>query len=127
MLKSDPSTWSDPRHRAGADAERLAADLLRQGGYAVIEQRFRHHRHDIDLVARRGTTVVFVEVKARTSSRFGGAALAVTPLKQLELVRAAAAWLQRHGRPGDVARFDVITFQGGQPAWLQGAFRPGWR
>ena len=127
MLKSDPNTWTDPRHRAGAEAESQAADLLRRDGYAVIEQRFRHRRHDIDLVARRGTVVVFVEVKARSSDRFGSAAQSVTSTKQLALVRAASAWLQRHGRPGDVARFDVITVQQGRLSWLQGAFRPGWR
>jgi len=127
VLKSDPSTWSDPRHRRGAEAESLAADVLRREGYAVIEQRFRHQRHDIDLIARRGTIVVFVEVKARSSDRFGTGAQAVTPLKQLALVRAASAWLQRHGRPGDLARFDVITVQDGRVSWLQSAFRPGWR
>lgn len=111
----------------GAEAESLAADLLRREGYAVVEQRFRHHRHDIDLVARRGTLVVFVEVKARSSERFGTGAQAVTPLKQAALVRAAAAWLQRHGRPGDMGRFDVISVRDGRLSWIQGAFRPGWR
>jgi Holliday junction resolvase-like predicted endonuclease len=45
----------------------------------------------------------------------------------MELVRAASAWLQRHARPGDVARFDVITVDDGRLTWIQGAFRPGWR
>lgn len=127
MLKSDPATWTDPRHRAGAAAEGQAAALLRREGYAVLEQRFRYRRHDIDLVARRGNMVVFVEVKARSSSRFGAASQTVTSAKQMQLVRAASAWLQRHGQPGDVARFDVIAVQEGRLSWLQGAFRPGWR
>lgn len=127
MLKSDPSTWSDARHRKGVAAERLAARLLEREGYRVLEQRFRHHRHDVDLVARRGDTVVFVEVKARSGRRFGRGAEAVTGLKQRELVRCAAAWLQRHGRPMDVARFDVITLERGGVTWFQNAFRPGWR
>lgn len=127
VLKSDPTTWTDRRHRFGAEAEARAADLLRRDGYVIVEQRFRHRRHDIDLVARRGTTVVFVEVKARSGSRFGSAVQSITSLKQSELVRSASAWLQRHGRPGDLARFDVITVDGARLTWLQGAFRPGWR
>lgn len=127
MLKSDPSTWTDARHRDGVAAEVLVAGMLRQQGYEILEHRFRHHRHDVDLVARRGAVVVFVEVKARADSRFGAPAESVTPRKRLELVRAASAWLQRHGRPGDSCRFDVIAVLGDRVEWLQSAFRPGWR
>ena len=127
MIKSDPSTWTDPRHRAGVAAERLAAELLRREGYEVLEHRYRFHRHDVDLVARRGATVVFVEVKVRSDASHGGAAEAVTARKCLELTRAASAWLQRHGRPEDGARFDVIAVDADRVEWLQSAFRPGWR
>jgi putative endonuclease len=127
MFKSDPSTWSDPRHRAGAAAESMAADALRVQGYDVIEQRFRYRRHDVDLVARRGGVVVFVEVKSRAGDGFGAPSEAVTARKQADLVRAASAWLSRHGKPWDAVRFDVITVQGGHLEWLQDAFRPGWR
>jgi putative endonuclease len=127
VFKTDPSTWTDPRHREGARAEGLAADLFRREGYAVLEQRFRFHRHDVDLVARRGGVVVFVEVKSRSGRRYGAAAESVTARKQRELVRVAAAWLQRHGRPGDVCRFDVVTVEGARVEWLQSAFRPLWR
>lgn len=127
MLKSDPTSWTDPRHRAGVAAERLAAELLEQQGYTVLEHRYRFHRHDVDLVARRGAVVVFVEVKARMGNGCGGASEAVTARKRLELTRAASAWLQRHGQPGDSARFDVIAVDAGRVEWLQSAFRPGWR
>lgn len=127
MLKTDPRTWLDPRHQKGEAAERLAADLLRREGYAILEQRFRFHRHDVDLVARKGDVVVFVEVKARAGSRFGAAVLAIGWRKQREIVRAASAWLQRHGRPADVCRFDVVTVEGARVEWLQSAFRPLWR
>jgi putative endonuclease len=127
MLKSDPATWTDQRHRAGVAAERLAAELLRREGYEILEHRYRFHRHDVDLVARRGATVVFVEVKVRSGASHGGAAEAVTARKRLELTRAASAWLQRHGRPEDGARFDVIAVDADRVEWLQSAFRPGWR
>jgi putative endonuclease len=127
VLKTDPSTWTDARHREGARAEQLAAGVMRRDGYSIVEQRFRFHRHDIDLVARKGSVVVFVEVKSRAGSRYGTAAESVTARKQKELVRAAGAWLQKFGVPGDVCRFDVITVEGAQVNWLQSAFRPLWR
>ncbi len=127
MIKTDPETWTDQRHRDGEAAERRAADLLIENGYAVLEQRYRFHRHDVDLVARRGNVVAFVEVKARWTRRYGAAVETITAKKQRELVRAASAWLQRHGRSGDVARFDVVAIQGGKIQWLQSAFRPLWR
>jgi putative endonuclease len=127
VLRTDPSTWTDARHRRGVEAELAAARLLRGQGYTILEHRWRHHRHDVDLVARFGATVVFVEVRARSGERFGTAAASVTPRKQALLVRAAAAWLQRHGLPGDVARFDVVAVRGDRLDWLRGAFRPGWR
>ena len=127
VFKSDPETWSDPRHREGARAEQLAADLLTREGYAIVEMRFRFHRHDVDLVARRDSVVVFVEVKSRGSKSYGAPAESVGWKKRRELVRAASAWLQRYGRPGDVCRFDVVTVQGGRVEWLQSAFRPLWR
>ena len=127
VLKSDPSTWSDPRHRAGVAAELAAADLLRGQGYTIVEHRYRFHRHDVDLVARFGATVVFVEVRERADDRYGGAAASVTAAKRRRLQQAAAGWLQRFGLPGDRARFDVVAVQGDRVDWLQGAFRPGWR
>ena len=127
MIKTDPQTWTDKRHRDGVAAEQRAADMLVAHGYTVLEQRYRFHRHDVDLVARRGNIVVFVEVKARWTRRFGAAVETVRTGKQRELVRAASAWLQRHGRQGDVARFDVVAIQAGQLEWFQSAFRPLWR
>lgn len=127
MFKSDPATWTDARHRQGAAAEDLAANLLCREGYDIVERRFRFHRHDVDLVARKGSVVVFVEVKSRHTDRYGAAVEAIGWRKQRELVRAASAWLQRSGRPGDVCRFDVVTVEGPRVEWLQSAFRPLWR
>ena len=127
MFKTDPKTWTDQRHRDGAEAEERAAKLLVHNGYVILERRFRFHRHDVDIVARRGSTVVFVEVKLRWTRRYGAAVEAIFAKKQRELVRAASAWLQRHGKPGDVARFDVVAIQGRELEWIQSAFRPLWR
>lgn len=127
MLKSDPSTWTDARHRLGVAAEQTAAAMMERDGCVVLEHRFRLQRHDVDLIARKGSTVIFAEVKARSGRRHGRGTEAVTARKQRELVRIASAWLQHHGRPADVVRFDVICVEGGRVDWLQNAFRPLWR
>ena len=93
--------------RTGLSAESRAATYLTDRGYAIAAQRFKSPVGEIDIVARRGAELVFVEVKAR--SRLDDAALSVTPRQQHRIVAAAEAWLADH--PDDGAceiRFDVI-------------------
>jgi putative endonuclease len=98
--------------RAGEDA---AAAYYRGLGFTVVERNFRCRLGEIDLVARRGKTLVFCEVKARTAERWGDPSEAVGFAKQQRLRRLAGAWLGQH-RPGAVdVRFDVISI----------IFRPG--
>lgn len=107
-LKSDPATWNDYRHRRGVEGEKAAIAYLREAGWHIVSHRFRMGRLEIDLVARRGSLVAFVEVKTRLSTGFGSPLEAVTWPKQREITRVAQAWVDRHGRPGDTYRFDVI-------------------
>lgn len=107
-IKSDPSDWRDRRQVWGLAGERLAARYLTERGWTVVDHRFRMGRLEVDLVARRGALVAFVEVKTRWSTRFGSPIEAVTWHKQREIVRVARAWVDRHGRPDDTYRFDVI-------------------
>jgi putative endonuclease len=93
--------------RTGLSAESRAAAYLAGRGYAIAARRFKSRVGEIDIVARRGAELVFVEVKAR--SRLDDAALSVTPRQQRRIVAAAEAWLADH--PDDGAceiRFDVI-------------------
>ena len=97
-----------PRQALGELGERIAARWLVRGGWKIVTHRFRSGHRDIDLVAERDGTVAFVEVKARRSGGFGGPVEAVGWRKQRELARSAAVWIDRHGRPGEAYRFDVI-------------------
>lgn len=131
-LKSNPDDWTDPRHRRGVRGEQEAASYLVSRGWEVLGHRFRMGRLEIDLVARRGRVVAFIEVKTRRGDGFGTPFEAVTWAKQREIVRVARAWMDRHGQPGDVYRFDVIgvkeTPHGVATVHhLEDAFRPGWR
>jgi putative endonuclease len=116
--------------RLGRWGERLAARHLEAQGFTILARNFRFHRNEIDLVARRGPLVVFVEVKARAGPGFGHPLEAVTRAKRREIERVARAWVQSHGRPGDDYRFDAIAIErgaGGRPALahVEGAWRAG--
>lgn len=131
-VKSDPSTWRDPRHRRGLAGERQAMRYLVARGWEVLSHRFRMGRLEIDVIARHGPVVAFVEVKCRGGPAFGGPLAAVGWKKQREIVRVAQAWVDRHGRPGETYRFDVIGVEmiagrGPVVSHVADAFRPGWR
>ena len=101
--------WADPRHRRGLWGERVAMAYLTSCGWRIEVHRFRWGRHDLDLIARRGPLVAFIEVKTRGSRGFGAQAECVGPRKRRNLARVAECWRLRHGRPGEVYRFDLIA------------------
>ena len=99
---------TDTRQALGLEGERIAARWLRRHGWAIVAHRYRNGHRDLDLIARRGDEVVFVEVKARRGLAFGDPVEAVGWRKRQQLVRSAWAWIDRCGRPGETYRFDVI-------------------
>ncbi len=96
------------RQGFGRTGELVAERWLRVRGWRVLQRRFRNGHRDIDLIAERDGTVAFVEVKARRGGWFGGPIEAVNWKKRRELARSASVWIDRHGRTGEVYRFDVI-------------------
>ena len=100
------------RQTLGKSAEDLAVAELERRGYAILARRYRTRHGEIDVVARDGRTTVFVEVKARSSLRYGSAAEAVTPWKQRRLVSMATDFLVRHRLADGPARFDVVAIDG---------------
>jgi putative endonuclease len=97
------------RQQLGESGEDLAVEELERRGYAILARRYRTRHGEIDVVARDGETTVFVEVKARTTLEFGGAAEAVTPWKQRRLVTMATDYLARHRLSDRPCRFDVVA------------------
>jgi putative endonuclease len=91
----------------GERAESLAADFLVRRGLSLVTRNFRTRQGEIDLVMRDGDTYVFVEVRLRAPSRFGGAAASITAAKQARLVAAAEAYLAQLGREPP-CRFDAV-------------------
>ncbi|HEY3279529.1 MAG TPA: YraN family protein [Gemmatimonadales bacterium] len=126
-IRSDPEQWTDERHRRGLAAEEQAIRYLQSRGWEIAAHRFRVGRIEIDLVARRGPVVAFVEVKARRGEGFGSPLEAITGAKRREIVKAARVWVDRCGRPSDIYRFDCIALTGNKLEHVEDAFRPGWR
>lgn len=107
----------------GRAAEDLAADHLRRHGLAIVGRNVRSRHGEIDLVARDGATLVFVEVRLRRPGRFGGAADSITAAKRGRLVAAAREYLARLPRT-PACRFDVVLLDGLDAArivWLRDA------
>jgi putative endonuclease len=98
----------------GQAGEAIAVRHLRRKRYAILETRFRFLRGEIDIVAKDGSTLVFVEVKMRTGRGYGRPEEAVTPGKQRQIRKVAKGYLLLR-KPGDVAcRFDVIAIRPGE-------------
>jgi putative endonuclease len=80
-------------HGRGADGERDAVKFLESRGYRIVASNYRTRLGEIDLIAEDGTTLVFIEVKARADDRFGGPAVAITRAKQARIARVAQQYM----------------------------------
>ncbi|MBA4393720.1 MAG: YraN family protein [Desulfobacca sp.] len=112
MKPEKPS--KDARSQIGQKGEDLAFELLKKKGYKVLERNFKSPLGEIDIVAREGKTLAFVEVKTRLSSDFGTAKWAVGPRKQRKLSMVALDYLKRHSLSDQAARFDVVAIDLGK-------------
>ncbi|RZU97901.1 YraN family protein [Spiribacter vilamensis] len=107
----------------GAAAEEDALRYLQREGLRLRARNFRIRRGEIDLIMEDSGEIVFVEVRARTPSRFGDGIDSITSAKKRRLIAAAKAWLQRQ-RNEPMTRFDVIAVTPGshQVEWIRDAF-----
>lgn len=109
---------------AGPAAERLAVEFLQRNGLTLVESNFRSRHGEIDLILRDGETLVFAEVRLRSSSAFGGAAASITLAKQAKITRTAQFYLQ-HTRSKAPCRFDAVlldSLDAKRVEWIRNAF-----
>ncbi len=113
-----------PKQRAGDVAEDAAAKHLAAAGCRILARNARYRDGEVDLIARERGALMFVEVRMRAGSRFGGAAVGVDSFKQRRIARAAQHWLARnYGEHWPACRFDVVTIDGsGTIEWIRNAF-----
>jgi putative endonuclease len=97
------------RVRFGKNGEDLACEELAHRGYEILARRYRRRGGELDIVARDGRTVVFVEVKSRAGRGFGDGSEAVTPLKQRRMAAVALDYMARHRLLDCPCRFDVVS------------------
>jgi len=106
----------------GASGEKMAADWYVANGYEVLERNWRCREGELDLVVRKNRTVVFCEVKTRSSDAYGVPAEAVNREKRQRLRHLAARWLDGSPlRPRQI-RFDVASVLAGELEIIEGAF-----
>ena len=97
------------RRELGQRGEDLACRVLKKKGYRIIDRNVRLPGGELDVIARFKKTLVFVEVKTRTSTAFGAPQEAVDRRKQERLTRLAWTWLKQEGLEDSPARFDVVS------------------
>ncbi len=107
----------------GERGEAQAAAFLRQQGLVITARNYRCRFGEIDLIARDGETVVFVEVRSRANDAFGGAAASITAAKQAKLLKTARHYLTTLSSTPP-CRFDAVLVTGDPPRieWLRNAF-----
>ena len=104
------------RQLLGKEAEAAAERFLRRKGYRILGRNVRVGRGELDIVARMGETLIFVEVKARRTDHYGGVAHAVTARKERQLIQLAARYLARRRLERQPCRFDVLLYDAGGAA-----------
>jgi putative endonuclease len=99
-----------PAHELGRRGEQYATWFYRLRGYRIVERNARERSGELDLIVRRGSTLVFVEVKTRASRSAGEGLDSVTPQKQAQVIRQSARWLAQHPHDGAI-RYDVLSLR----------------
>jgi putative endonuclease len=120
----------DTKRARGVRGEDLAVAYLKKKGYKVIERNYRCQWGEVDLIARHKGTLIFVEIKSRSSSDFGLPQDAVDRFKQEKLIQAAKAYMAEHHLQETIpARFDVVAIQltpsGPEMELIKDAFQAG--
>ena len=117
---------STKRKALGVLGENLAAGMLTRRGYAILERNVRTSTGEIDIVAREGETLCFVEVRSRSHPGQVHPAATVDRRKQRQIIKAAMAYCQHHRIKDTMLRFDVVAVTGQEIELIRNAFE-AWR
>ena len=110
---------STGRQALGRRGERLARQRLEATGYSVLQANYRAKAGEIDLIAEKGDTLVFVEVRTRTGRAVGAPEESLTPQKRAHLVDAAGEYLQANGAEDREWRIDLVAVEVGRDGRVQ--------
>ena len=107
----------------GHAAEKAAVAFLRSKGYRIVATNYRCRQGELDIIARDGDELVFVEVRSRSTGRYGDASMTVGSAKQRQIARVAQAYLSREQPRFATSRFDVVAVTGDALEHIVDAFR----
>lgn len=114
-------------HDMGAGGEKIAADFLLSKNYSIIERNYRFSTYgEIDIIAGKDDLIIFVEVKNRSSERYGGALYSISNKKKSSLKTAARAFIAarpEYNRNEITFRFDLISVTADSIEWIEDMFR----
>ncbi len=111
---TSPHDFNTYKRKLGQRGEEVAADYLRQQGYTLLARNWRCPAGEVDIVAREGETLAFVEVRTRRAGgRLGTPEESVTPRKQARMVEVAQTYLQAAGLDDAAWRIDVVAIEVG--------------
>lgn len=96
----------------GKRSEIIAADYLKKQGYKILEVNYKNKIGEIDIIAKDGDYIVFVEVKARASQKFGHPLEAIDEIKQQKIHNIASIYLMKNKKYNSPCRFDAISILG---------------
>ena len=106
----------------GRDGEEIAAEYLRNNGYRIVEKNYKNRFGEIDIIAKDGNTVVFIEVKTRNTPSYGTPSSAVDSKKQQRIGKVALTYLTKKGLTQHPVRFDVVSICDGKIEVIRDAF-----
>ena len=119
----DESGFRTDTHSAGQGGETRATALLTREGYTIVERNYRCNLGELDIVARDGDVLAFVEVRSRADDSHGHAAEMVTRAKQHTVSRVAECYLVDREPRDERMRFDVVAITGDDIALIKDAWR----
>jgi putative endonuclease len=124
VLWEEKGSWVvDTKIQRGASAEADAAHLLATAGYRIVERNFRCKAGELDIIARDGDVLVFVEVRSRADDAHGNAIEMIRRDKQRRVARVAACYLELMAPAFEECRFDIVAITAGEAILLKDAFR----
>lgn len=107
-FRDNYSMKSKNSHNLGQEGEKIAKTHLMEKGYVILQENWRYKKYEVDIIAKNNTTIIFVEVKTRSSSIFGAPEVFVTKQKQLFLTKAANEFLIANNIELE-CRFDIVS------------------
>lgn len=111
------SSPKDSARKTGVEAEILSTIWLEKQGYGIIEKNYRSKFGEIDIIAKTGDILCFIEVKARSENSISPAIYAVDSQKIKKIIKTAHIWLAKNKMPFESVRFDVLALSKGVNDW----------